>query len=516
MKNVDGGKMLHGQYVISNKGEFVMGRKLYLILLIFSLSAFSLPALGETTSTLLEEGIYAEETKGDLDEAISIYKKIIDKNEGNLTNVAMAYYRLGTCYLKTGNENKAIEMFKKLLNSYPEQADIVNDAKNQLSKLGALADGDIKPLEIGPAPWETGETCWYGIKSPPTMSHVKMIMSVKSITANGNDLWQFANYLVIPTENQSQLSRIDVSKKDFMPVSGMIRSGLFNNKAQYNKDHVDLEYNFQGKTDIKEIPLSNNLYDNEQVLYLIRRLPLEDNYVASFSIFSMQNGQIIKSQLKTTGKETISVSAGTFECYSVELKLESGIKQKIWLSADDKKYLVKIETPQTIMELEKAAQVSAGAPEVFNDNEFGITMSAPEGWHIVKSPIISVPYKMIVVVVPPESNAWFPFLVTEHGGAIKQDSMRDGAEAEVNLMKQTFKNFTVDPSSWKAGVISGMKSLSYIAEFDDKGKKMVDCHTYILGKSLLYSFLIRTEKKIFEENKHVYFTIINSLRVNDK
>ncbi|MBN1905963.1 MAG: tetratricopeptide repeat protein [Deltaproteobacteria bacterium] len=474
------------------------------------------PPRGDTVTNLLEEGIYAEDTKGDLDEAITIYKKIIDENEGNRINISKAYYRLGTCYLKSGDEAKAIEMFKQLLNRFPEQVEVINDAKIQLSRLGISDDGnrDI-PLEIGPAPWEVGETCWYGIKSPPTMSHVKMIMSVKNIIIKDNDLWRFSNYLVISTENQSQLSRIDVSKKDFMPVSGLVRSGFFNNKAQYNKDHIDLNYNFQGKTDIKEIPLSNNVYDNEQVLYLIRRLPLEDNYVASFSIFSMQNGQIIKSELKTTGKETISVSAGTFECYGVELKLESGIKQKMWLSADDKKYLVKIETPQTIMELEKAALVSAGEPELFRDNEFGISMSAPESWHIVKSPI-SGQYKMVVIFAPPEIDTWFPFFVIEHGGTIKQDSMRDAAEAEVNLMKQTFKKFSVEPSSWKAGVISGMQSLSYIAEFDDKGKKMVDCRTHILGKSLLYSFLIRTEKEIFEKNKQEYNSIIQSLRVYDK
>ena len=38
-----------------------MGRKLYLILLIVTLSAFSSMAWGDTVTNLLEEGIYAED-----------------------------------------------------------------------------------------------------------------------------------------------------------------------------------------------------------------------------------------------------------------------------------------------------------------------------------------------------------------------------------------------------------------------------------------------------------------------
>ena len=56
-----------------------MARKIFVILWLISILVFSSSAWGENVSTLLEEGIYAEETKGDLNEAITIYKKIIDK-----------------------------------------------------------------------------------------------------------------------------------------------------------------------------------------------------------------------------------------------------------------------------------------------------------------------------------------------------------------------------------------------------------------------------------------------------
>ena len=53
-----------------------MPKKIYIVIWLISILIFSSSILAENISTLLEEGIYAEETKGDLDEAMSIYQKI--------------------------------------------------------------------------------------------------------------------------------------------------------------------------------------------------------------------------------------------------------------------------------------------------------------------------------------------------------------------------------------------------------------------------------------------------------
>ena len=69
-----------------------MPKKIYIVIWLISILIFSSSILAENISTLLEEGIYAEETKGDLDEAMTIYQKIIDENAGNSANIAEAYY----------------------------------------------------------------------------------------------------------------------------------------------------------------------------------------------------------------------------------------------------------------------------------------------------------------------------------------------------------------------------------------------------------------------------------------
>ena len=494
-----------------------MARKFLIILWLISILVFSSSTWGENVSTLLDEGIYAEETKGDLDEAIIIYKKIIDENMGNSANIAEAYYRLGTCYLKTGDNTKAIEMFKKLLTGFRENEEIASDARAQLVKLNALDEEDqtVTSLELGPVPWETGETCWYTFGTPAIKNLGRSILSIRDVTINGNDLWRIKYYVVIAGEGASTFNRVDVIKNDFKPSTGSSKGAQGNFEVNFEKEYIQLDTDSLGTKDTKKISISNTVYDNNQFFYLLRRLPLNESYSASFSIFLPQTEKIMKVELRTAGIETVEVPAGTFECYCVELVIDSK-KVKQWISTDDKRYLVKYDAgDKGSMELEKIEQVSKDEPEVFNDSEFGISMSAPAGWHIVKSPITDR-YKMIAVVVPPELNAWFPFLITTHGGMIKPESLRGVVDSQINVLKQVFKNYTVDLESWKTDVISGLHSISWCADFNTKDKKMVEYRTYILGKSLVYVFVARTEKEVFENNKEEFFSIIKSFKVRDK
>jgi len=78
-------------------------------------------ARAEEASVLLEAGVYAEEVVGDLDKAIETYEKVIADAEANRRCVAEAHYRLGTCYLRKGEEEAAVEHFRTVLRDFSDQ-----------------------------------------------------------------------------------------------------------------------------------------------------------------------------------------------------------------------------------------------------------------------------------------------------------------------------------------------------------------------------------------------------------
>ena len=79
----------------------------------------------QSVAELLEQGIYAEETVGDLDAAIEIYDRIVNDAQAERPYVARALFRRGQCLLKSGKEDLAIRSFQTLIADYPEQIDLV-------------------------------------------------------------------------------------------------------------------------------------------------------------------------------------------------------------------------------------------------------------------------------------------------------------------------------------------------------------------------------------------------------
>lgn len=107
-------------------------------------------------SELLEQGIYSEETKGDLDAAMRLYQQVVAEAKTGQAVAAQAQYRLGVCYYKKKNYTEATAAFEKLVKDYPDQKELVRLASEYLA--GAVA--------LLPAPWTDGEEMRLDMKTP--------------------------------------------------------------------------------------------------------------------------------------------------------------------------------------------------------------------------------------------------------------------------------------------------------------------------------------------------------------
>ena len=86
------------------------------------MAAFAgIPAAGE----LLEKGIYTQETVGDLDGAMRIYRQILTNAAESRAVAAQAQYQLGICLLGKGDSSGAAQAFRKLIKEHPEQTELV-------------------------------------------------------------------------------------------------------------------------------------------------------------------------------------------------------------------------------------------------------------------------------------------------------------------------------------------------------------------------------------------------------
>lgn len=116
---------------------------------VLSGSVFTFTATAaESPSVLLQKGIYAEETEGNVDAAIKIYEQIAVEAATNRSVVAQAQYRLAVCYQKKGNKEQAIKLIGELVQQPSLDADVNKKARETLTQLGVMPAESVSMRKI--------------------------------------------------------------------------------------------------------------------------------------------------------------------------------------------------------------------------------------------------------------------------------------------------------------------------------------------------------------------------------
>lgn len=110
------------------------------IFLAFLVSCFSLLILythisaQQTAGELFQEALYMEEAEGDLEKAIELYQKILEQFPEERDVAVKAQLHIGLCYEKLGLK-EAREAFEKVIQNFPDQEEEVKIARQKLTRL---------------------------------------------------------------------------------------------------------------------------------------------------------------------------------------------------------------------------------------------------------------------------------------------------------------------------------------------------------------------------------------------
>src|ERR1035441_6995678 len=82
-----------------------------------------------SAADLLQKGIYAQETLGDLDGAIRSYRQVLTSYPAEKQLAAQAQYQLVVCMMKKGDRQAAARELDALARNYPDQAQLIVEAR---------------------------------------------------------------------------------------------------------------------------------------------------------------------------------------------------------------------------------------------------------------------------------------------------------------------------------------------------------------------------------------------------
>ncbi|UCE22461.1 MAG: PD40 domain-containing protein, partial [Candidatus Aminicenantes bacterium] len=124
-------------------------RNLIMVILLLAGVSFLFSSLihQETAKELFERALYLEETKGDLEKAIEVYKQVVKKFPDERATAAKAQLHIGLCYEKLGYA-EAVKAYELVLQKYSDQPEQVAVARARLAALRTEKPGGLTVTKI--------------------------------------------------------------------------------------------------------------------------------------------------------------------------------------------------------------------------------------------------------------------------------------------------------------------------------------------------------------------------------
>ena len=234
--------------------------------------------------------------------------------------------------------------------------DIYQWKKRNPKNTNNIVELKIKPgtgLGLLEEPWVDGDECTMSIKAANTDVEIgTLTYSFDKVDYNGKKCWKIEGDQKIAVAGADQKTIVVADCESYLPVTGYTKNALGEFSAEYNDENVILKV--AGK-DEKNIPSNGLVFDNEQVLMMMRMLPLSEGYSCKFKIFPVISGLVTECEISVLGLETIDSSSGEYECYKVSLKCNfngsSILNHTAWVEKGVKRNLVKYDAGTAVMML---------------------------------------------------------------------------------------------------------------------------------------------------------------------
>jgi hypothetical protein len=467
-----------------------------------SLALFSADVLrADTAAEMLEKGIYNEETIGNLDEAIKIYRQVVDVASKTKRLAAQAQYRLGQCLLKQGKKNEATAAFTALVKGYPDQKELVAKAKTHLPD----------ELKLLPAPWKDGERLTLTMELPNGRTIGIVGLGIDSAKADGKDVWKMIVRRFVASGQNEGVSHVLVDKSSNRPLrTDWKHTVLGNSGAVWHNDKLDITTKDKdGNSETKTVEFEGTAYSNDQWFYGMRQLPLKVGYKVTLPLrIAFTGGNPIGLEVTVPKKETIETPVGEFECF----RLDTNIAQTFWIADVPQRYVVRFDGGGVTATL--SSIVVGESFQQIENKKLGLTVQVPKGWFYYDPGTDNDETGARFRLVSPEmATVSVQVRDKELLDRFKRESLDAWANSRIQSAKKQVKEFQVREGSMQGTRLAGRPAKTFIVDYERSGNELVGMATLAMDDSVVIDVGVTAVKDAFDANRETFDTVRDSVKV---
>ncbi len=461
-----------------------------------------------SASELLEEGVYLQEAKGDLEAAITRYKQVIELDANNRPRAAEAQYRLAVCYLEQGNEALAIQAFEALARDFPRQTKWVEAALEHLPR-------EFEPNFI---PWVDGERTEMEFRLANGDAVGVFVFDISEFEHEGRSWWKFSNRQF--ARGFDMMDSVIADPDSGLPLEGHYYDTNSGSVIYSCKERL-VRIHYEKNDNKREFAIEGRFYSNSHAIALMRQFPAEVGFSTEQKVLVPLSGVVVPVVFKIIAIETLDTAIGTFECYQTELDI-MGQKQKFWITNDAKRKMVKMAMGGIEVVVTRFGVAAAEAKTVYENDRIGYTVAYSNHWFSFESNVDEENSKKgRLELRDPNSTTSISIAAVRYESTENEESLsdlervRETAEKHIKAYKQRSPDFEVDPESWSEFEINGATALSYVGRYVSatRGKPTVNKKTFVYGKGRRLIFTIRSPFDEIERMFPLFDAMVASVKI---
>mgnify|MGYP005851430247 CR=1 FL=1 len=189
---------------------------------------------------------------------------------------------------------------------------------------------------------------------PSTLPHVykakieagpqSQALEIHSVIEETADGWRATDTLKTPMGEATDVTLLD--KKSLAVLRRSVKQGPVEVELDFSSGKAAGRMSMGGQSKPIDVALDGPLFaDAAGAATVVASLPLAEGFTASFRNFDIQGGKQKVMSLKVAGAESVTVPAGTFDCFKVEITPADGSAGKVTMYvAKAERRTVKIES----------------------------------------------------------------------------------------------------------------------------------------------------------------------------
>jgi len=210
--------------------------------------------------------------------------------------------------------------------------------------LVAACQPTIQPLRIAAIPWADGEMSSYRITDIDGnfAGNATIALTAGATTVDGEG-WTMRREILAQGDQETVV--VEMRSPSLRPsLSSLVRllgEGRQQVKATYSSGQVDMELTTaRDVTTYERVNIPSDARDERTLPQLVRALPLAEEYATQVNSFLPVANLLERVTVVVTGRETVSVPAGSYASWQVELRT-SDSTSKVWIGVEAPHLLLK-------------------------------------------------------------------------------------------------------------------------------------------------------------------------------